>query len=120
MKIAIVDDSAFSRSQLKKAFTKYYGDNLELNIYSNGSDALKEIPQLSLDLVTLDLVMPEPTGFKVLKALKAEGVEAPILIASADIQKSTKDICLADGCAGFLEKPFTADKVAETLRDLGL
>lgn len=120
MKIAIIDDSSFSRNQLKRALSKYFGDSLQLDIYANGEEALAHLLEKPLDLVTLDLVMPEPDGFKVLHELRSRGLKTPILIASADIQKTTREKCEAEGCSGFLQKPFTDQKVAQALQQLGL
>lgn len=110
MKVAIIDDSAFSRRQIKRAFSEIFTDVLFVE-FSNGSDAIEKLVGAQVDLITLDLVMPEPNGLEVLKQLRSNGVEVPIYIVSADIQESTKRACAEAGCSGFFEKPLEVESI---------
>jgi twitching motility two-component system response regulator PilH len=110
MKIAIIDDSSFSRRQIKRVFAEELTEVLFIE-FSNGTDAVDKLEHANVDLITLDLVMPEPNGLEVLKQLREKKVQAPIYIVSADIQDSTKQACADAGCTGFFEKPLVGSAI---------
>ncbi|WP_421910156.1 response regulator [Methanolacinia petrolearia] len=67
------------------------------------------------DLIILDLLMPEFDGFEVLKELKRKSVDIPVLIASADIQDTSHDLCMELGAADFINKPINHDKLTTAI-----
>jgi CheY-like chemotaxis protein len=117
MKIAVIDDSTFSRNQIKKALTEW-NQHIEVVQFPEGSSALEFLKSNKVDLITLDLVMPSPSGFDVLAKLREWGVKSPIVIISADIQDGSKRKCIELGCDGFLEKPINAKSVQHMMERL--
>lgn len=110
MNIAIIDDSSFSRRQLRRVLLEAFPQAVFIE-FSSGNEAIEKLPQAKVNLITLDLVMPPPGGMEVLEQLRSKGVTTPIFIVSADIQESTQKRCFELGCSGFLEKPLTASKL---------
>ena len=101
-RIMIIDDSALSR-KLMRAILEPAG-----HVVSEASDGIAGIELYFLerpDLVTLDLTMKGLQGFDVLEKLKALDPGARVLVASADIQDSTRQMVAAAGAKGFLTKP---------------
>lgn len=119
LKFAIVDDSLFSRVQLRQKIQEWIPDATFVE-FGVSAQALEQIPGLEADAVTLDLVMPDPDGASVLEALRVRGYERPIFIVSADIQDSTKERCRSLGCTGFIEKPVRVECVQAMLKSLGV
>jgi len=62
------------------------------------------------DLIMLDIGMPNPDGFSILKAIR-EVSSVPVLVVSAKWEKSTVDQAIALGADGYLKKPFSADEL---------
>ncbi|MCX7713370.1 MAG: response regulator [Chthoniobacterales bacterium] len=112
MKIALVDDSVFSRNQVSKILKELIPHNLEIVPFTGGAPAIEAIPSGNFDLVLLDLVMPPPDGFETLKALREKGYKGHIWVCTADIQGTSKERCIALGANGYLEKPFSREKTA--------
>ena len=50
--------------------------------------------KLDIDLVLMDVNMPEMSGREVLRALNGKGVSTPVIVLTADIQKTTHEECL--------------------------
>lgn len=119
LKFAIVDDSLFSRVQLRQKIQEWVPDAVFVE-FGVSAQALAQIPGLDVDAVTLDLVMPDPDGASVLASLRGGGYARPIFIVSADIQDSTKDRCRSLGCTGFIEKPVRVECVQAMLKTLGV
>jgi CheY-like chemotaxis protein len=111
-KALVVDDALLSRITVKKMLTNSQIDCVEA---SNGREALKAIEENRFDIVFLDLLMPEMDGFEVLEALQKQNYSSPVIVISADIQKSSKTRCEKLGASGFLNKPVTEDELEKIL-----
>lgn len=108
MKVAIVDDSRFSRMQLKHKLFEI-DPNLEIIEFSDGEEAVSGIPNSPVDLITLDMTMPKKDGLQTLIELRENDLETPIYMISANIQKSSHERCIDAGCTGFIQKPIETD-----------
>jgi two-component system, chemotaxis family, chemotaxis protein CheY len=78
---------------------------------SNGQDALEQYFLKRPDLVLLDMVMEGMNGLDVLTKLKELDPAAKVVLATADIQSTTRQETQAAGASGFITKPFNADEV---------
>src|SRR3954464_12411286 len=65
------------------------------------------------DLVFLDLIMKGMVGMEVLKKIRMMDDKARIIVASADIQSSTRAMTQAEGAAAFVTKPFINGQILE-------
>jgi putative two-component system response regulator len=73
------------------------------------------------DLLLLDLQMPEPDGFAVMKLVErwtTAETYVPILVLTADANRETRRRALEAGARDFLTKPFDADEVFLRIRNL--
>ncbi len=119
MKIAIVDDSGFSRSRVR-TYLKRIFPHASFIECADGVEALKQLPGEELEFVTLDLVMPNIDGLELLKRLKEIDFQPPIVILTANIQEIIQTECRNWGCYGFVEKPINQEKIADMVQGLGL
>ena len=67
------------------------------------------------DLVFLDLTMRDMYGLDVLKKLREMNPEVRVIVASADIQETTKDMVKTAGADAYINKPLTPEKVLQVL-----
>ncbi len=104
-RILIVDDSAIARDIV----IKILGNGYEYDKAATGQEALAKIREHSPDLVLLDLLMPGMDGFGVLEKLKEMGNTIPVLLLSADIQKSTRVKAMQLGASDLVNKPAEPD-----------
>ncbi|MEE8062610.1 MAG: response regulator transcription factor [Gemmatimonadales bacterium] len=86
-------------------------NNLEIEGYqvtvaADGREGLAVARQLRPDLLILDLMLPELDGFRVLKALREEGCDWPILILTARGEEADKVRGLRLGADDYVTKPF--------------
>jgi two-component system chemotaxis response regulator CheY len=107
-KILIVDDSALSRRTLRRILESAGYEIVEAD---DGMTALELYFLEKPNLVLLDLVMKGMYGLDVLVKLREMDPKALVVVASADIQSSTRKMVDEAGALGFINKPF----VAETL-----
>ena len=110
--ILIVDDSAFMRKRVRQVLQD---DGYALVEASNGTAALLAMDQQEFACVLTDLVMPELDGFGLLAELQSRHITAPVVVLSADIQKTTRERCEALGATAFLQKPVNGEALRTAL-----
>jgi two-component system, chemotaxis family, chemotaxis protein CheY len=111
-KILVVDDSSMSRRTLRKILEPEGHEIIEAE---EGIIALERYFLERPALVFLDLTMTGMYGMDVLQKLREMDSRARVIIASADIQSSTRDLVKASGASAFVNKPFTSDKILEVV-----
>lgn len=107
-KVLIVDDSALSRRTLRRILETADYPVVEAE---DGMTALEVYFLERPTLVLLDLVMKGMYGLDVLVKLREMDPKAMVVIASADIQSSTRKMVDEAGALGFINKPFVSEQV---------
>ena len=107
-KVLLVDDSGLARRSTRRV--------LEAGGYSvveaeDGLSALEQYVIEKPDVVLLDLVMQGMYGLDVLAKLKEMDPAARVVVVSADIQTSSRDMVKAAGASAFINKPATAEQI---------
>ena len=114
MKILLIDDSSLSRTVLKRALGNH-------NQFVEAEEGMRGLELYFLehpDVVFLDLTMPGMNGLEVLAQIKQLDPHARVIVGTADIQTMTHQEALALGADGVITKPFTAEGVAQVVRDI--
>lgn len=92
--------------------------NVTIHHAINGKQAVEIIDtHPEIDLVLMDLRMPEMNGFEATQAIKSKRPELPVIAQSAHIMPEDKRKAKEAGCDGFLEKPLIPQQVIEYLRN---
>src|SRR6185436_6579879 len=102
-KILIVDDSAMSRRMLRRILESAGHEVIEAD---DGMIAIEKYFLEKPDIVLLDLIMKGMFGMEVLQKIRQMDGKARVVVASADIQNSTRSMTEAAGAMGFVTKPF--------------
>ncbi|HRH43252.1 MAG TPA: response regulator [Pyrinomonadaceae bacterium] len=116
MKILIVDDSSMSRRILRRILESVGHKVVEA---SEGTAGLELFFLEKPDLVFLDLTMRDMYGLDVLANLREINPAICVIIASADIQDSTREMVTSAGANAFINKPLSPEKVLEVLETVG-
>lgn len=111
-KILIIEDDIQIRN-----FIAYALENEGFLVDSaiKGRDGIRHMIQENIDLILLDLGLPDIDGMKVLHQIR-EWSEVPIIIISARDQDKEKAAALDDGADDYLTKPFSATELMARIR----
>jgi len=111
-KILIVDDSSLSRRTLRRILETAEYERVAAD---DGMVALETYFLEKPSLVLLDLVMKGMYGLDVLVKWREMDQQARVVVASADIQSSTRKMVDEAGALGFINKPFISEQVLATV-----
>ncbi len=103
-RILVVEDKATSRELLRAVLERQGYLVLEA---ANGQEGLQRIQQESPDLVLLDLQIPAPNGYEVLKQIRGDRRLAglPVVALTASAMQGDRERALAAGFTGYIAKP---------------
>jgi two-component system, chemotaxis family, chemotaxis protein CheY len=111
-KILVVDDSGLAR-RMTRQFVEELGHTVEEA--SDGPQALERYVLNKHDVVILDMVMHGMYGLEVLGKLRELNPSLPVVVVTADIQKSTRDEVKAAGAAAIINKPLKREELSSVL-----
>jgi two-component system chemotaxis response regulator CheY len=111
-RVLIVDDSGLAR-RLTRQFVEELGHSVEEA--TDGPQALERYVLNRHDIVILDMVMHGMYGLEVLHKLRELNPDVPVIVVTADIQKSTRDEVKAAGAAAIIHKPLKRDELGVVL-----
>jgi two-component system chemotaxis response regulator CheY len=114
-KILVVDDSSMSRRMLRRIVESVGYEVVEAD---EGAAGIEKYFLEKPALVFLDLTMKDMYGLDVLAKLRELDPEARVIIASADIQDSTREMVAAAGANGFINKPLSPEKVLQAVQSV--
>ncbi|MGC9434674.1 MAG: response regulator [Methanomicrobiales archaeon] len=109
--ILIVDDAMFMRTLLKNIL--FSGGYTIAGEAADGTEAVEKYRELSPDLVTMDVVMPNMNGIEALKSIREHDTRAKIIMCTAVGQEQMVKLAIKNGARGYIVKPFQAPKVLE-------
>ncbi|MBR6700253.1 MAG: response regulator [Firmicutes bacterium] len=113
----VVDDTKNIRILLEKTLEL---EGFTVETASTGSEALDKLRSQEYDLVFLDIKLPEVSGTEVLRKIRSEGNNTPVIIITAYPTVKNAVDCIQLGAITYLQKPFTADRLKNTLKQFNL
>lgn len=115
IRVAIVDDHAIVRSGLRQ----YLSEHVDLRVTgeaNNGKDALALAREGDVDVMLMDISMPDQGGVEALKAIKSRFPELPVLILSGFPEAHYATTLLRQGASGYLNKECDPEEIANAIR----
>ena len=113
--ILVVDDNKHTRRLFKAVLEN---ENYTVFIAENGKDALRVMDEEHIDLVLLDIMMPEMDGYEFTKLLREENNNLPILMVSAKQLPEDKKRGFLVGTDDYMTKPVDEDEMLLRIKAL--
>lgn len=115
MRGLVVDDSAVIRRILSGALRSL--DFLEIDEATNGLEAVEAATNRPYDLILIEWTLPRMGGLDAVRAMRAQGVTAPIIMVSAEAGKTNIIDALKAGVQNYVIKPFDLNTLTTKIRE---
>ena len=102
-KVLVIDDEAMIRKTVRLACEK---EGYAVQEAENGTEALTKVDSFRPDIILLDLMLPDISGFDVCRDIRRTGTKVPILILSAKTEEIDVVVGLEIGADDYIVKPF--------------
>ncbi len=116
LKILISDDSILARKQLKDVLTSAGYDNFVEA--KDGKEAVSLYKKGDIDIVFLDIVMPQIDGIEAIKQIKAVEENANIVMVSSVGTQGQIKAAIEAGAKDFIQKPFVSNQILTVLDNI--
>ncbi len=119
--LLVVEDDKINQMVIVSMLKKL---GYQVDVASNGKEALDCFRGKKYDLVFMDCLMPEMDGFEATRAIRqmeqesGSGVETPIIAFTAKAMRGDREQCLSAGMDNYLTKPVTFEKLTSLLNEL--
>lgn len=107
MKVLIVEDNKILLESVIEELSKHF----ETEKCEDGEEALYLVNQNIYDLVVLDLMLPNINGIDILKRMRANNIDTPVLILTAKEALDDKVEAFSIGANDYLTKPFYMEEL---------
>src|ERR1022692_3281744 len=111
--LLVVDDEPFLRDAVA-ASLRFLG--FEVSTAETGADALRPARDRPVDLVVLDVMLPDTDGFDVVRRLRRDGCRVPVIFLTARDTQDDKVTGLTLGGDDYMTKPFGLEELAARIR----
>jgi two-component system alkaline phosphatase synthesis response regulator PhoP len=113
--IVIAEDDELQAELARRYLTR---EGFETTVVGDGRSALEAVRSSVVDLLVLDVMLPQMDGFAVCRALRAAGDETPILMLTARSEEDDLLVGLELGADDYLSKPYSPREMVARARAL--
>jgi two-component system, OmpR family, response regulator MprA len=114
-RVLVVDDDRPVRDSLRRALQLR---GYEVSLAADGMEAIRRVTSETPDLVVLDVMMPGVDGFGVVRRLRQDGIDTPILLLTARDAVDDRVTGLTTGADDYLVKPFALEELVARIEAL--
>lgn len=113
--ILVVDDSDNNLFLLEEVLLDF-----DYKVYTalGGLEAVEIIDKEKIDLILLDIMMPDYSGYNVLEYMQSKNIEIPVIVISARTGKEDIEKAHTLGAKVFIRKPVIITHVLEKIEEL--
>ena len=112
-KILLIEDDDHIYS-LVEAMLKTY--DIDLIFKQDGQSGLETALEEDLDLILLDIMLPQKDGWEICRELKSKGIETPIIMLTATVEETDKVLGLEMGADDYVTKPFSPRELTARIK----
>ena len=115
-RVLIVDDDARNIFALEAALRAYGMETVTAESGRNGIDLLRS--RDDIDIVLMDIMMPEMDGYETIRRIRADGriADIPIIALTAKAMRGDREACIAAGASEYVSKPVDIDQLTSLLK----
>lgn len=113
--ILLVEDNQFNQMLATELLQKLI-EHPQIQIASNGEEAVQAAANSRFDLILMDIKMPVMDGFAATRAIRASKNSTPIIALTANATSDEREKCLHSGMDDYVSKPISIQLLEEKIR----
>lgn len=110
--VLVAEDDKVNQQTISAMLSKV---GLEIEVASNGREAVEMASRAEYDLILMDIQMPEMNGLDATRTLRQQGYTKPVFALTANVSKEDVENALEAGCNEHLVKPIDREQLFATL-----
>jgi two-component system cell cycle response regulator DivK len=112
--ILYVEDNPDNRSLIRRVLE---AENYSVVEAINAAQALEKLENSNIDLVLMDINMPDMDGYTLTAKIKAinKFSKIPIVAVTANVMRGDREKSLGAGCDGYIQKPIDIDTLSQQI-----
>ncbi|AIF50937.1 response regulator [Pelosinus sp. UFO1] len=114
IKVLVVEDDPMV-AELNRRYIERIEDFTFCGIVKNGEEALAVLNEKNIDLVLLDIFMPNMNGLELLAKIRQQNVSVDVIVVSAARENQSIQTALRNGAVDYLIKPFEFERFQAAL-----
>jgi DNA-binding response OmpR family regulator len=115
MKVLIIEDNRKLAALISRALES---EGMEVERCHDGNSALQTLKGAAYDVIVTDLMLPGVDGLEVIRRIRDEGIDTPVLIISARGDSGDRIEGFRAGADQYLSKPFSTEELVARLHSL--
>lgn len=112
--LLLIDDETWFLESLKEVL----GDTYNVYTASGGKEGVQKYLDIRVDLILLDLAMPEMDGIEVLQRIREVNPWVPVIIMTGHSTIERAETAASLGVQGYIKKPFDSEVLKEKIKDI--
>jgi DNA-binding NtrC family response regulator len=112
-KVLVIDDEDIVLTSCHRALTPV---GYEVRMAKRGMDGLKMLRNEPFDIVLVDIKMPDMDGIEVLRRIKEEWPDMPVVIITGFSTIDAAVFTIKLGAYDYIEKPFSPERIVSTIK----
>jgi len=113
MKILMVEDERYLAEAVAQILKK---NNYDVDLSFDGEEGLDNALSGVYDIILLDIMLPKMDGLSLLKELRDEGIDTPVILLTAKGETEDRVAGLDSGADDYLPKPFKTEELLARMR----
>lgn len=113
MKILVADDDQDIREAVAACLQR---EGLQVCFAADGEEAIRCLTQDNVDLALLDVMMPKCDGYEVVRRIRGQGIDKPVIFLSARGEEVSQVLGLELGADDYVVKPFSGASLVARVR----
>ncbi len=115
VKILVADDEPLMRESVQELLSLY---DMNCILACDGQQALDIMAEQDIDILLLDLIMPNVDGFQVMKEVNSKYPDIDIIVTSGEATFKNATLAMRHGVKDFLHKPYIPSELIKVLNNL--
>ncbi len=115
LKILVADDEKLMRDSVKELLSLY---DINCLLAHDGQEALDIMADMPIDILLLDLIMPNIDGFQVMKEVNSKYPDTDIIVTSGEATFKNATLAMRHGVKDFLHKPYIPSELIKVINNL--